>query len=66
MTTNFGKTNEGADVTMYTLKNAGGMEVDIITLGAALRAIRIAAKGGKGGDGVRGYDGRAECGDVRG
>ena len=46
-TTNFGKTNEGADVTMYTLKNATGMEVDIITLGAALRSIRIPDKDGK-------------------
>ena len=33
----FGKTNEGADVTMYTLKNAGGMEVEIINASLTVR-----------------------------
>ena len=66
MVTNFGKTNEGADVVMYTLKNAGGMEVDIISLGAALRALRIPDKDGNVRDVLLGYDTPAEYQDVRG
>lgn len=62
----FGKTKEGTDVTMYTLKNAGGLEVDIISLGAALRAIRVPDKDGQVRDVLLGYDTPAEYQDVRG
>lgn len=64
--TNFGKTKEGADVTMYTLKNAGGMEVDIISLGATLRSIRVPDKDGKVRDVLLGYDTPAEYEAVNG
>ena len=66
MVTNFGKTKEGADVTMYTLKNAAGMEVEIISLGATLRSIRVPDKDGKVRDVLLGYDTPAEYQDVRG
>lgn len=62
----FGTTNEGRTVEMYTLKNVGGMEVDVITLGAALRAIRVPDKDGKVRDVLLGYDTPAEYQDVRG
>lgn len=62
----FGKTNEGAKVTKYTLKNAGGMEVDILTLGAAMRAIRVPDKDGKVRDVILGYDTPADYQNVRG
>lgn len=66
MVSNFGKTNEGADVVMYTLKSASGMEVDIISLGAALRAIRVPDRDGKVRDVLLGYDTPAEYQNVRG
>lgn len=64
--TSFGKTNEGAEITKYTLKNAGGMEVDILSLGAALRAIRVPDKDGKIRDVILGYDTPADYQNVRG
>jgi aldose 1-epimerase len=64
--TSFGTTNEGAAVDLYTLKNTAGMEVDIITLGAALRAIRVPDKNGQIRDVLLGYDTPAEYQDVRG
>lgn len=64
--TSFGKTNEGAEVTKYTLKNAGGMEVDIISLGAAMRAIRVPDKDGRVRDVLLGYDTPADYQNVRG
>ena len=66
MVSNFGKTNEGADVVMYTLKNASGMEVDIISLGATLRALRIPDKDGTVRDVLLGYDTPSEYQNVRG
>lgn len=64
--TSFGKTNEGVEVTKYTLKNASGMEVDVISLGAALRAIRVPDKDGKVRDVLLGYDTAADYQNVRG
>ncbi len=64
--TSFGKTDEGAKVTMYTLKNAGGMEVDILTLGAALRAVRVPDREKKVRDVVLGYDTPSDYQNVRG
>lgn len=64
--TSFGKTNEGVAVTQYTLKNANGMEVDIIDLGATLRSIRMPDKDGKVRDILLGYDTPADYQNVRG
>lgn len=64
--TSFGKTNEGVEVTKYTLKNAGGMEVDILSLGAALRAIRVPDKDGNVRDVILGYDTPADYQNIRG
>lgn len=64
--TSFGKTNEGAEITKYTLKNAGGMEVDILSLGAAMRAIRVPDKDGRVRDVLLGYDTPADYQNVRG
>lgn len=65
-TANFGKTKEGVDVIVYTLKNAMGMEADIISLGAALRAIRVPDKDGKVRDVLLGYDTPGDYQNVRG
>ena len=62
----FGRTNEGTEVTKYTLKNAGGMEVDILSLGAAMRAIRVPDKDGRVRDVILGYDTPADYQNVRG
>lgn len=63
---NFGRTNEGVEVTKYTLRNEGGMEVDILTLGAAMRAIRVPDRDGKVRDVILGYDTPADYQNVRG
>ncbi|MEY8331929.1 aldose epimerase family protein [Lachnospiraceae bacterium 47-T17] len=62
----FGRTNEGAEVTKYTLKNAGGMEVELISLGAAMRAIRVPDRDGKVRDVILGYDTPADYQNIRG
>jgi aldose 1-epimerase len=64
--TSFGTTTDGTPVDLYTLKNAAGTEVEIITLGAALRSIRLLDKDGKTRDVLLGYDTPAEYQDVRG
>jgi aldose 1-epimerase len=64
--TSFGTTADGTPVDLYTLKNASGTEVEIITLGATLRSIRIADKDGKVRDVLLGYDTAAEYQNVRG
>lgn len=56
MVTKFGKTKDGHSVEKYTLKNANGMEVDLITLGATLQAIRVPDKEGNVRDVLLGYD----------
>ena len=52
----FGRTPEGREVLKYTLKNHKGMEVDIITFGAIVTAIRIPDKNNEPGDVVLGFD----------
>jgi aldose 1-epimerase len=64
--TSFGTTADGTPVDLYTLKNEAGTEVEIITLGAALRSTRIADKDGKVRDVLLGYDTAAEYQNVRG
>ncbi len=52
----FGKTPTGETVSLYTLKNAKGMEADISTYGGVLVALRVPDRGGKTGDVVLGFD----------
>jgi aldose 1-epimerase len=52
----FGKTTEGKEVFKYTLKNHSGMEVDIITYGAIITAVRVPDKKNEPGDVVLGFD----------
>jgi len=52
----FGTTPEGREVFKYTLKNNRGMEVDIITYGAIITAIRVPDRNREPGDVVLGFD----------
>jgi aldose 1-epimerase len=52
----FGTTPEGKEVVKYTLKNHHGMEVDIITYGAIITAIRLPDSRNEPGDIVLGFD----------
>ncbi len=52
----FGTLPEGKEVYRYSLKNSRGMEVDIITYGAIISAIRIPGKKHEPGDVVLGFD----------
>jgi aldose 1-epimerase len=54
--TPFGKTQEGQPVERYTLKNAGGMEVDVITWGATVTRILVPDRAGKMADVALGFD----------
>jgi aldose 1-epimerase len=52
----FGATAEGVPVEVYTLTNAGGMEVRAITYGGIILSLRVPDRTGKLGDVVLGYD----------
>ncbi|MEZ4811197.1 MAG: aldose epimerase family protein [Allomuricauda sp.] len=52
----FGATPEGKNVEMYTLKNSNGMEVDIISFGGIITALRVPDKEGKIEDVVLGFN----------
>ncbi len=52
----FGTLPGGKEVHRYTLKNDKGMEVDVITYGAIISAIRIPGKNHEPGDVVLGFD----------
>ncbi len=52
----FGLSPEGKEVFKFTLKNYRGMEVDIITYGAIITALRIPDKQKEPGDVVLGFD----------
>lgn len=52
----FGSTPEGKEVFKYTLKNNRGMEVDIMTYGAIITAIRVPDRNREPGDVVLGFD----------
>lgn len=52
----FGKTEQGEAVELYTLKNASGMEVDIITWGATVTRISVPDRQGTRGDVTLGFD----------
>ena len=52
----FGWTPEGKEVFKYTLLNNQGMEVDIISFGAIITAIRVPDRNREQGDVVLGFD----------
>jgi aldose 1-epimerase len=52
----FGKTEEGQQVEQYTLRNANGVEIDIVTWGATVRRIVVPDRSGKAADIALGFD----------
>ena len=56
----FGKTNDGTAVDLYTLTNSRGMTVKIITYGAIVTHIVVPDRGGKTGDVILGFDNLAQ------
>lgn len=52
----FGKTASGQDVSLYTLKNAKGMEVSIAQWGATVTSIKVPDRAGNFGDVTLGFD----------
>jgi aldose 1-epimerase len=56
VTTYFGKTHHGVDVTLYTLKNKHGIEAAISNFGATLVSLKTPDRQGKFADIVLGYD----------
>jgi len=52
----FGKTPEGAEVNVYTLTNAQGMEARIMNYGAILVSLKVPDRKGTLGDVVLGFD----------
>lgn len=52
----FGKTSDGKDVEIYTLKNKNGVEASIITYGGILTSLKIPDANGKIDDVVLGFD----------
>ena len=56
MVREFGRTAEGKEVKLYTLKNKGGMEIAVTDYGAALVKVLVPDKDGKAKDVVLGYD----------
>ena len=56
MKQSFGKTTDGHAVDRYTLKNAHGMEADIITRGAVVTRLLVPGRSGAPGDVVLGFD----------
>jgi aldose 1-epimerase len=52
----FGATSEGEKVDLYILRNAQGMEVEIITYGGRITSIKAPDKNGKYEDVVLGFD----------
>ncbi|MFB9052809.1 aldose epimerase family protein [Formosa undariae] len=52
----YGTTPEGDQVDLFTLKNAKGMEVDVITFGGIITKLSVSDKAGKFENVVLGYD----------
>ena len=52
----FGNTPDGQKVAAYTLTNRRGMQVDIITFGARIQAIKVPNKNGEMADVALGFD----------
>ncbi len=56
----YGHTTKGAAIDRYLLRNAHGIEVELISLGAAIAALRVPDRAGHFADVVLGYDTLAE------
>ena len=52
----FGRTRDGKAVDLYTLSNAHGMEVRIMTYGGVIVSLNVPDRDGQSGDIVLGYD----------
>ncbi|MGI9070279.1 MAG: aldose epimerase family protein [Bryobacteraceae bacterium] len=52
----FGKTSDGHEVSLYTLKNKSGMEVKITNYGGTITSIKVKDRHGKFGDVVLGFE----------
>ena len=52
----FGKTSDGQEVSLYTLRNQAGMEVKITNYGGTITSIKVKDRHGKFGDVVLGFD----------
>lgn len=52
----FGKTKDGADVEVYTLKNETGLVAKVMTRGATLVQLHVPDKDGKAADVILGFD----------
>ncbi len=52
----FGTTQSGESVALYTLENSKGVSVDLITYGATINAIRLPDRNGEFADVVKGFD----------
>lgn len=52
----FGRMPDGRAVEMYTLRNANGLEAEIITFGGIIRALRVPDREGNADDVVLGFD----------
>ncbi|MGY2188176.1 Aldose 1-epimerase precursor [compost metagenome] len=52
----FGKTNNGAPVEQYILRNSHGMQATVITYGGVLQSLKVPGKDGKAEDIVLGFD----------
>lgn len=52
----FGKTKDGSTVEQYTLKNANGVEVNVITYGGRITSLKVPNKKGKLENVVLGHD----------
>jgi aldose 1-epimerase len=52
----FGKLSSGETVELYTLKNAKGMEADIMTYGGVVVSLKVPDRAGALGDVVAGFD----------
>ena len=56
----FGHATDGAPVTLYTLRNANGVEANIMNYGGIVVSLKVPDKSGKLGDVVLGYDNVAD------
>ncbi len=56
----FGKTQDGTEVFLYTLKNKAGMEVQITNFGGVVVAIKVPDRNGKFDDVALGFDSLAD------
>lgn len=52
----FGVMDNGAQVDLYTLRNAKGMEVKISTLGGVITSLKVPDRDGKSGEVILGFD----------